>query len=398
LTRGSRRLLLPIVMSGRILLIDDEEKDRNTIAQILKPENYDVIIAENGFEGIKKVKENDWNCVLLDMVLPDINGLEVLKEIIKMKPFLPVIMISKFGTIQNAVVATKIGAYDWLEKSGDKETLLITVRNALEKDKLQKEIILLKEESLKRFQMIGISEPIRKIYKFIDKIAKTNTNVLVTGESGVGKELVARAIHNKSNRQMESFVKINCAAIPETLIESELFGFEKGAFTDAKAQKKGKLEIAHQGTLFLDEVGDLGLSAQAKLLRFLQEGEFERLGANKTFTVDVRVIAATNKNLLKEIDQKSFRDDLYYRLNVISIFVPPLRERKDDIPVLADYFLEKHCVENGISKKKLTPDAVEFLKNLPWKGNVRELENLIARVVIFVKSYEITPKDLTQLV
>jgi transcriptional regulator with GAF, ATPase, and Fis domain len=197
---------------------------------------------------------------------------------------------------------------------------------------------------------------------------------------------------------MESFVKINCAAIPETLIESELFGFEKGAFTDAKAQKKGKLEIAHQGTLFLDEVGDLGLSAQAKLLRFLQEGEFERLGANKTFTVDVRVIAATNKNLLKEIDQKSFRDDLYYRLNVISIFVPPLRERKDDIPVLADYFLEKHCVENGISKKKLTPDAVEFLKNLPWKGNVRELENLIARVVIFVKSYEITPKDLTQLV
>ena len=398
MTTASERLSLKNGMRNRILLIDDEEKDRNTIAQILKPENYEVIIAENGFDGIKKVKENDWSCVLLDMVLPDINGLEVLKEIIKLKPFLPVIMISKFGTIQNAVVATKIGAYDWLEKSGDKETLLITVRNALEKDKLQKEIILLKEESLKRFQMIGISEPIRKIYKFIEKIAQTNTNVLITGESGVGKELVARAIHNKSNRQMESFIKINCAAIPETLIESELFGYEKGAFTDAKGQKKGKLEIAHQGTLLLDEVGDLGLSAQAKLLRFLQEGEFERLGANKTIRVDVRVIAATNKNLPKAIEQKNFREDLYYRLNVISIFVPPLRERKEDIPVLADYFLEKCCTENGISKKNLTPDAMEFLKNLPWKGNVRELENLIARVVIFVKSYEITPKDLSLLV
>jgi two-component system, NtrC family, nitrogen regulation response regulator NtrX len=386
------------VMRNRILIIDDEEADRNAIFQILKPENYDVIFAENGLEGIKKVKENDWNCVLLDMVLPDINGLEVLKEIIKLKPSIPVIMLSKFGTIQNAVVATKIGAYDWLEKSGDKETILITVRNALEKDRLQKEIALLKEEGLKRYQMIGISKPIQKIYRFIESIAKTNTNVLITGESGVGKELVARAVHNKSLRQTRPFIKINCAAIPETLIESELFGHEKGAFTDAQAQKKGKLEIAHTGTLFLDEVGDLGIAAQAKLLRFLQEGEFERLGENKTIKVDVRVIAATNKNLLKEIDQKNFREDLYYRLNVLSIYVPPLRERKDDIPILADYFLEKHCAENGISKKRLTPDAVKFLQTLPWKGNIRELENLIARVVIFVKSYEITAKDLTQLI
>jgi len=382
----------------KILIVDDEPKDRELLNEILSSQNFEVTQAENGFEGIQKVKDFDLNLVLLDLILPDLNGIEVLKEIIKVKPALPVIMISQYGTIKYAVLATKLGAFDWLEKPADKETLLVTVRNALEKERLQKEIALLKEECLKRYQMIGVSEPIRKIFNFIEEIAKTNTNVLITGESGVGKELVARAIHNKSNRQKESFIKINCAAIPETLIESELFGFEKGAFTDAKAQKKGKLENAHTGTLFLDEIGDLGLSAQAKLLRFLQEGEYERLGGTETIKVDVRVIAATNKNLLKEIDQRNFREDLYYRLNVISIYVPSLRERKEDIPVLADYFLEKCCEDNGISKKDLTPDAVDFLKGLPWKGNVRELENLIARATIFIKSNEITAKDLMPLI
>ncbi len=384
-------------IKGRILVIDDEAKDREVIRKILSPENYEVIQAENGLAGIKQIKENQLNLVLLDLVLPDINGIEVLKEIIKLKPTLPVIMISQYGTIKYAVLATKLGAFDWLEKPIDKEILLVTVRNALERERLQKEVAILKEESLKRYQMIGVSEPIQKIFNFIEKIAPTNTPVLITGESGVGKELVARAIHNKSKRKSEAFVKINCAAIPETLIESELFGYEKGAFTDAKTTKPGKLEIAHNGTLFLDEIGDLGLAAQAKLLRFLQEGEFERLGGTSATKVSVRIIAASNKNLLEEIERKNFRADLYYRLNVISIYVPPLRERKEDIPVLADYFLTKYCEENGAIKKSLTPDAIVFLQNQPWIGNVRELENLINRASILVKSPQITVPDLIQL-
>ncbi|MEO0115287.1 MAG: sigma-54 dependent transcriptional regulator [candidate division WOR-3 bacterium] len=384
-------------IKGRILVIDDEAKDREVIRKILSPENYEVIQAENGLAGIKQIKENQLNLVLLDLVLPDINGIEVLKEIIKLKPTLPVIMISQYGTIKYAVLATKLGAFDWLEKPIDKEILLVTVRNALERERLQKEVAILKEESLKRYQMIGVSEPIQKIFNFIEKIAPTNTPVLITGESGVGKELVARAIHNKSKRKSEAFVKINCAAIPETLIESELFGYEKGAFTDAKTTKPGKLEIAHNGTLFLDEIGDLGLAAQAKLLRFLQEGEFERLGGTSATKVSVRIIAASNKNLLEEIERKNFRANLYYRLNVISIYVPPLRERKEDIPVLADYFLTKYCEENGAIKKSLTPDAIVFLQNQPWIGNVRELENLINRASILVKSPQITVPDLIQL-
>jgi two-component system nitrogen regulation response regulator NtrX len=384
-------------LKGRILVIDDEVKDREIIAKYLSSENYEVIQAENGFEGIKKVKETNLNLVLLDLVLPDINGIEILKEIIKEKPFLPVIMISQYGTIKHAVLATKIGAYDWLEKSADKETILLTVRNALEKERLQKEIAVLKEEALKKYQMVGISEPIRRVFSLVEDFAKSKTTVLITGESGAGKELVARAIHNKSNWQKEPFIKINCAAIPETLIESELFGYEKGAFTGAINHKQGKLEITDKGTLFLDEVGDLGLSAQAKLLRFLQESEFERLGGTVTIKVDVRIIAATNKNLIKEIEKRNFREDLYYRLNVINIHVPPLRERKEDIPVLADYFLDKYHEPNGIPKKNLTPEAFELLKNLPWKGNVRELENLIERASILIKSHEIGPNDLRKI-
>ena len=384
-------------MACRILLIDDEEKDRALITQILKSENYEIVITDTGFAGIEKIKEDNFNLVMLDMILPDINGLEVLKEILSFKPTMPVIMISKFGTIQNAVVATKIGAYDWLEKSADKETILLTIRNAIEKDKLQKEIAELKAEALKKYQMIGVSEPIRKVFDLIDQFAKSKASVLIIGESGVGKELIARALHFKSNRKEAPFIKINCAAIPETLIESELFGYEKGAFTGAAGQKKGKLEMADKGTLFLDEIGDLGASAQAKLLRFLQEGEFERLGGTATIKVEVRVIAATNKHLIKEIELSNFREDLYYRLNVINIFVPPLRERKEDIPVLADYFIDKDHEPNGIPKKSLTPEAIEFLKNLTWKGNARELENLMARATILVKSSEIGLMDLMKI-
>ncbi len=384
-------------MPNRILLIDDEQKDRDKIIPILKSEKYDVITAENGFEGIEKVKTLDLNLILLDMVLPDINGLEVLKEIMKLKPTIPVIMISKFGTIQNAVVATKIGAYDWLEKSADKELIFLTVRNALEKDKLQKELSLLKEEAFKKYEMIGVSEPIKQVFGLIENFAQSDASVLIIGESGVGKELIARALHNKSNRSVKPFVKLNCAAIPETLIESELFGFEKGAFTGATGSKPGKLEIADTGSVFLDEVGDLGLSAQAKLLRFLQEQEFERLGSTKTIKVDVRIIAATNKNLMREIDQKKFRDDLYYRLNVITIFVPPLRDRPDDIPILADYFFDKYSETNGIPKKSFTPAAIEYLKSLQWKGNIRQLENVIERTAILVKSQEIGPNDIARI-
>ena len=381
-------------MKEKILIVDDEERARELLAENLSSENFDIIQAKDGEEGVRKVKENNPNLVILDLVLPDMNGIEVLKELINDKPSLPVIMISGFGTIKDAVQATKIGAYDWLEKPVEREKILLTVRNALEKERMQREITILKEEALKKYEMVGVSEPIRKIFALIDDIAKTSATVLITGESGVGKELVARAIHNKSNRQKEPFVKINCAAIPENLIESELFGYEKGAFTDAKAQKKGKLEIADKGTLFLDEIGDLGLSAQAKLLRFLQEAEFQRLGSTETIKVNVRIVAATNKNLVKEIEQKRFREDLYYRLNVIGIYVPSLRERKEDIPFLADHFLDKYCEENGVPKKNITAEAIDFLKNQPWKGNIRELENLIARALILVKSDEIKPKDL----
>ena len=381
-------------MSEKILIVDDEERAREILAEHLLSENYEIVQAKDGEDGIKKAKDNELNLVLLDLVMPDINGIEVLKEITKLKPSLPVIMISGFGTIKDAVQATKIGAYDWLEKPVEREKILLTVRNALEKERMQREIVLLREEALKKYQMVGISEPIKKIFALIDDIAKTNASVLITGESGTGKELVARAIHNKSNRKEASFIKINCAAIPENLIESELFGYEKGAFTDAKTLKKGKLELADKGTLFLDEIGDLGISAQAKLLRFLQEGDFERLGGTGTIKVDVRIIAATNKNLKEEINKHKFREDLYYRLNVININVPPLRERTEDIPYIADYFLEIYCEENGVSKKILTSEAIDFLKNEPWKGNIRELENLIERVSILVKSNEIKPKDL----
>jgi len=382
-----------------VLVVDDEPRARDILADILTEAGMDVLQAGDGEEALRLVRENDLNLVFLDLFLPDISGTDVLAAILKDKPSLPVVMISGQGSIQDAVKATKLGAYDFLEKPAEREKILLAARNALERDRLRRELFGLREESMRRYRMVGSSPAMLAVFQRIDEIAPTRAPVLVTGESGGGKELVARAIHLKSDRKDRAFVKLNCAAIPETLIESELFGYEKGAFTGALTQKKGKLEVAHEGTLLLDEVGDLSLSSQAKLLRFLQESEFERLGSTTTMRVDIRVISATNKNLRQEMDQKRFREDLYSRLNVIHIHVPPLRERKDDIPLLADHFLEQQCEENGVPKKQLTAEATAFLKSADWShGNARELENLMKRAAILVKAQEITPRDLVPLI
>jgi two-component system nitrogen regulation response regulator NtrX len=386
------------MMNERILIVDDEERAREILADHLEPAGYEIVQAADGEQALARVKDNELNLMLLDLMLPDISGLDVLKQAVKLKPALPVIMISGQGTIETAVQATKLGAYDFLVKPVERERILLAVRNALERDQMRREVTLLKEEALSRYRMVGVSEPMQKIMRLIEEIASSRVPVLVTGESGGGKELVARAIHLRGDRKDRPFVKLNCAAIPENLIESELFGYEKGAFTGALNQKKGKLELAYNGTLFLDEVGDLSLSSQAKLLRFLQEAEFERVGGTAVLKVDVRIISATNKDLNEEIRQKHFRDDLFYRLNVIHIHVPPLRDRKDDIPALADFFLEKQCEENGVPKKTLTPQATEFLRGLSWeRNNIRELENLIKRASILVKSQEIAPRDLSEV-
>jgi two-component system nitrogen regulation response regulator NtrX len=385
-------------MNERILIVDDEERAREILADHLEPAGYEIVQASDGEQALVRVKDDDLNLMLLDLMLPDISGLDVLKETVRLKPALPIIMISGQGTIETAVQATKLGAYDFLVKPVERERILLAVRNALERDQMRREVALLKEEALRKYQMVGVSEPMQKIMRLIEEIASSRVPVLVTGESGGGKELVARAIHLRGDRKDRPFVKLNCAAIVETLVESELFGHEKGAFTGALTQKRGKLELAHNGTLFLDEVGDLSVSSQAKLLRFLQEAEFERVGGTAVLKVDVRIISATNKDLNEEIRQKRFRDDLFYRLNVIHIHVPPLRERKDDIPALADHFLEKQCEENGVPKKTLTPQAIEFLRGLSWeRNNIRELENLIKRASILVKSLEIAPRDLSDM-
>jgi DNA-binding NtrC family response regulator len=365
-----------------ILIIDDEKAIRKTLSEILSFEGYKIDEASDGEEGLKKFRERNYDVVLCDIKMPKIDGIEFLQKAGESNPDIPVIMISGHGNIETAVEAVKTGAYDYISKPPDLNRLLITIRNAMDKSNLVSETKVLKKKVNRVQEMIGHSAPIMKIRETIDKVAPTEARVMITGENGVGKELVARWIHEKSSRASGPLVEVNCAAIPSELIESELFGHEKGSFTSAIKQRIGKFEQANGGTLFLDEIGDMSLNAQAKVLRALQEGKITRVGADKDITVDVRVIAATNKDLLKEVDAKTFRLDLYHRLSVIIIHVPSLNERKDDIPPLVDQFLADICEDYGIAKKTIDDETMQLLQGYDWTGNIRELRNVVERLVI----------------
>ena len=376
----------------RILVIDDEKSIRNTLKEILEHEKYEVDTAGSGGEGLELMKEKEFDVLLLDIKMPEMDGMEVLAEVMESYD-IPVIMISGHGTIETAVDALKMGAYDYIAKPLDLNRLLVTVRNALDRSKLVSETKVLKKKVGKNYNMIGESETIKEIKGLIARVAPTNARVLITGESGTGKEIVARWIHEQSNRAKAPFVEVNCAAIPGELIESKLFGHEKGSFTSAIKQRKGDFETAHGGTLFLDEIGDMSLPAQAKVLRALQENKIMRVGGEKEIPVDVRIIAATNKNLQKEIGNNRFREDLYHRLSVIIINVPPLNERLDDIPLLADHFMELVSEEQGRKTIPFTDDAIKELKKIKWTGNIRELRNVVERLAILCDK-KVTGEDV----
>lgn len=380
-----------------ILIIDDEKAIRKTLSEILSFEGYKIDEAVDGEEGLKKFKDKTYDVVLSDIKMPKIDGLDFLQKAIETNPDVPIIMISGHGNIETAVEAVKKGAYDFIQKPPDLNRLLITIRNAMERNSLVTETKTLKRKAFKAQEMIGESSPIKRIKETIEKVAPTEARVLITGENGVGKELVARWLHEKSNRVDGPLVEVNCAAIPSELIESELFGHEKGSFTSAIKQRIGKFEQANGGTLFLDEIGDMSLNAQAKVLRALQEGKITRVGADKDINVDVRVVAATNKDLMKEVENKTFRLDLYHRLSVILIHVPSLNERKDDIPLLVDRFLEDICDDYGISKKAIADDAIKALQDYNWTGNIRELRNVVERLVI-LSGKTITKEDIKNYV
>lgn len=367
---------------SRILVIDDERSIRNTLKDILEFEKYRVELAEDGFTALELLKTNDFDVILCDIKMPVMDGIEVLQKIGEIKPDIPVVMISGHGNIDTAVESIKKGAFDYIEKPLDLNRLLITLRNAMDKSILITEAKVLRKKVGKRFDMVGNSLAIQKVKDMIDRVATTDARVLITGSNGTGKELVARLLHEKSNRSEEPFVEVNCAAIPSELIESELFGHEKGAFTSAIKQRKGKFEQATGGTIFLDEIGDMSLSAQAKVLRVLQESVITRVGGDTQIKVDVRVIAATNKNLAREIEQNNFREDLYHRLSVILIHVPDLNERTEDIPELCEYFIDLICTEYGIPLKSIEPDAIAELQKMRWTGNIREFRNVIERLII----------------
>ncbi len=367
---------------SKILIIDDERAIRSTLREILEYEDYQVDDVDNGVDGLNLIKKGDYNLVLCDIKMNRMDGLEVLTDGLAFKPDLPFIMISGHGTVETAVEASRKGAFDFISKPPDLNRLLITVRNALDRGSLVSETKVLKKKASKTREMLGESQAIGKIKETIDRVAPTEARVLVTGANGSGKELVARWLHEKSHRADAALIEVNCAAIPSELIESELFGHEKGSFTSAVKQRIGKFESASGGTLFLDEIGDMSLSAQAKVLRALQESKIARVGGEKEIDVDVRVIAATNKDLLKEIEAGNFRMDLYHRLSVILIHVPPLSDRRDDIPLLTRNFLEEICTDYGMPVKKVSEAGMDALKALPWSGNVRELRNMIERLII----------------
>ncbi len=366
----------------KILIIDDDKNICESVKMILEYEKYSVDMAFDAFEGMKKIKEENYSAILLDIKMPGMDGLEAISKIKDINDTTSVVMISAHASVGNAVEATKKGAFDFIEKPIDREKLIITARNAVHRTELLVNNKLLKEKVEGKVEIIGESKAISDILEIVKKVAPTNSRVLISGENGTGKELVAKLIHEKSHRSQKPFVEVNCAAIPNELIESELFGHEKGSFTGATVQRIGKFEQANEGTLFLDEVGDMSLNAQAKVLRSIENNSIERVGGKNKIPVDVRLIAATNKDLQKEISENRFREDLFHRLSVIPIHVPPLRERRDDIPSLIDYFTKKICIENKFSERNFSNEAIQFLKNQEWKGNVRELRNLIERILI----------------
>jgi len=367
---------------ARILVIDDERGIRNTLKDILEYEKHEVEVAATGEEGLEHLRNNGFDLIFLDVKMPGLDGIEVLQDVARAHPEIPVVMISGHGNIDTAVDAIKKGAFDFLEKPLDLNRILVTVRNATDKAKLLQETRMLRKQLSPSFEIVGNSPAINQVKEFIKKVAATDARVLITGGNGTGKELVARQLHELSNRAASPFVEVNCAAIPSELIESELFGHEKGAFTTAIRQRKGKFEQADGGTIFLDEIGDMSLSAQAKVLRVLQENKISRVGGDKDIDVSVRVIAATNKNLIKEIEAGNFREDLYHRLSVIVIKVPSLNERTDDIPLLVNHFLTLLCTELGVARKSISPEAMEGLKEHQWRGNIRELKNVVERLII----------------
>jgi two-component system nitrogen regulation response regulator NtrX len=378
---------------SKILVIDDEKAIRNTLKEVLEYENHQVDLSEDGPTGLDMFAANTYDAVLCDIKMSKMDGIEVLLKINETAADIPVIMISGHGNIDTAVEAIKKGAYDFLEKPLDLNRLLITIRNATDKSKLVTQTQVLRNKVSKMYEIVGESDPIMMVKSMIDKVAPTEARVLITGANGTGKELVAHQIHEKSTRAKGPFVEVNCAAIPSELIESELFGHEKGSFTSAIKQRIGKFEQANGGTLFLDEIGDMSLSAQAKVLRALQENKITRVGSDKDIPVNVRVITATNKNIRKEIDNNGFREDLYHRLSVILIHVPTLNERKEDIPILADHFSSMICNEYGMSRKNINKAAIKELQKIEWTGNIREFRNVLERLIILCKD-EITGDDV----
>lgn len=377
----------------RILAIDDEQSILESLKEILEYENHQVDIASDGETGVEIFRTNRYDAVFLDIKMPKMDGLEVLDQLSQINSEVPVIMISGHGTIDTAVESIKKGAFDFIEKPLDLNRLLVTLRNAMDRKDLVKETRRLKKKISKTYDIIGESDAIAEVKDMIEKVAPTDARVLITGENGTGKELVARWLHEKSDRAEKPFVEVNCAAIPSELIESELFGHEKGAFTSAHKQRKGKFEQAHEGTIFLDEIGDMSLSAQSKVLKALEEKKISRVGSDKVIHVDVRILAATNKNLKEEIEKNRFREDLYHRLSVILMRVPSLDERKEDIPLLTDHFNQLICQEYGISPRSFTQDAIEELKGISWTGNIREFRNVLERLIILC-GQQITGEDV----
>jgi DNA-binding NtrC family response regulator len=381
---------------SKILIIEDEEPIRRVLARILTEENesYQVEVAEDGVIGLEKIKNNDYDLVLCDIKMPRMDGVELLEAVKKIDSEIPIVMISGHGDMETAINTMRLGAFDYISKPPDLNRLLNTVRNALDRKKLAVENKILKKKVSKKYEIIGDSESINHVKLMIDKVAKTDARVLITGPNGTGKELVAHQLHDKSDRSNAPMVEVNCAAIPAELIESELFGHVKGAFTSAVKDRSGKFEVANKGTIFLDEIGDMSLSAQAKVLRALQEGIISRVGADNDIKVDVRVIAATNKNLKTEIAEGRFREDLYHRLAVILISVPSLNDRRNDIPALIEHFSVKVAAEHGNAVKHFSKEAIDLLKEYDWTGNIRELRNVVERLII-LGGNEISESDVT---